>query len=531
MKKLLLAIALFPALLFGQYNQQNINVSKIGGVAPSKVNTTDTATALPFRQVPQREFRSTFAAVRSSFNTAYWNNIKTGSGMTATQSAGNGLITTGTTANSETIIRSTEAFRGAMTLKAKVTLSQRIANQQFFVELVDVIGDNLSITISSATVAVVTFPSGHGFTSENVGQSMYLGAYTGTGTFVPGRYAIASVSGDNVTFTVAGFAAGSGTCSAFGWNYHQITYSGTTATNSLYDAQREGWNSGTTTATISTTASPGHVDILNIENGSSLYADQLVASAVVKAITERASRVENMPGSSVPLYLQIRAVNGSSAPASTTTFTLGFASVEDYVPVQTSLVSTRPQSPHNGTYVSILGTPATTVSSGTITTVSTLTGGGVAEDAATSASPVPVGGVARTGLPATTVIAGDAVRATFSTSGQLITKPFAPGDLDFNSNVTVTTNTQTAIRAAQGASIRQNVTGITYQNTSATATTLTIQDGSTTLVTFSVPASMTIPAQLTFWTPLKGTANTALNYTAGTTGANILLNVTGYNSY
>ena len=75
------------------------------------------------------------------------------------------------------------------------------------------------------------------------------------------------------------------------------------------------------------------------------------------------------------------------------------------------------------------------------------------------------------------------------------------------------------------------VTQITYQNTNATATTLTIQDASATLIAISVPASMTLAEQLTFPTPLRGTANAALNYTAGTTGASILLNVTGFNSY
>jgi hypothetical protein len=49
---------------------------------------------------------------------------------------------------------------------------------------------------------------------------------------------------------------------------------------------------------------------------------------------------------------------------------------------------------------------------------------------------------------------GDAVRATFSTSGQLVTTPFSPRDLDFTANVAVTTATQTAIRAAQAAGIR-----------------------------------------------------------------------------
>jgi hypothetical protein len=113
----------------------------------------------------------------------------------------------------------------------------------------------------------------------------------------------------------------------------------------------------------------------------------------------------------------------------------------------------------------------------------------------------------------------------------MITKQWAPGDLDFYVNATVTTNAQTSLRAAQASPIRQNVTSVTFQNTNATATTLTIQDGSTTLVTFSVPASMTLPVQLIFPTPLRGTAATALNYTAGTTGASVLLTVTGFNSY
>lgn len=363
MKKIIfLALAIVPALLFAQYNPTKADINKVNGANLPTANVLDNQAALPFRQVPQHEFRSTFSAVRSSFNTLYWNTVRTGSGMTTTQASGNGLITTGTTANSETIIRSNEAFRGAMTLRAKVALSQRIINQNFFVELVDVIGDGLAITISSATAVTVTYPSGHGFTSENVGQFTYLGGYSGTGTFVPGRYAINAVSGDNVTYTVAGFAAGSGTCSVFGWNYHQISYSGTTATNSFYDAQREGWNSGTTTATINTTAGVGHVDILNIENGIALYADQLVASSTTKAITERASRVENMPSSNVNLYLQIRAVNGATAPASTTTMTLGFASIEDYVPIQTSITSTRPQSPQATSYTTVLGTTTVSVS-------------------------------------------------------------------------------------------------------------------------------------------------------------------------
>jgi hypothetical protein len=158
-------------------------------------------------------------------------------------------------------------------------------------------------------------------------------------------------------------------------------------------------------------------------------------------------------------------------------------------------------------------------------------GGNIAEDTAATSNPIIAGGVARTALPASTVAAGDAIRATYSVSGQMIMKQYAAADLDFSVSTTVTTNTQTQIRAAQAANIRTNVTSITFQNTNATATTLTIQDGATTLVTFSVPASMTLPVQLRYPTPLRGTAATALNYTAGTTGASVLLNVTGFSSY
>ena len=154
-----------------------------------------------------------------------------------------------------------------------------------------------------------------------------------------------------------------------------------------------------------------------------------------------------------------------------------------------------------------------------------------AEDAAAGTTPMIVGGVARTALPAATVAAGDAVRATMTLSGQIVTKQNASADLDFYVNATATGNISTLVRAAQGAAIRQNVTSITYQNTAATASTFTLQDGSTTLVTISVPASMTEPRQLIFPTPLRGSNNVALNYINGTSGANILLNVTGFNSY
>jgi hypothetical protein len=76
--------------------------------------------------------------------------------------------------------------------------------------------------------------------------------------------------------------------------------------------------------------------------------------------------------------------------------------------------------------VSIQNSPAVTVSSGTITTVSTvtaLTGGGAAEDAAAGANPVITGGVVRTARSPQTAGATDALRHTMTTEGSMTVQP------------------------------------------------------------------------------------------------------------
>ena len=376
--------------LDGSLSQQTIYSGQMGtwsnqisdGTTPAKkaalttVPAVRTANALVVTPAQQAIFRTTFAStIASGVDSNFFSVIQSGTGQTISQSSGNLVITAGTTANSEQIIRSTSSFSGSMLARIQSILSQRIANNNFYVELVDVIGDSLATTVNSATSITVTIPN-NPFTSVNVGQSIYIGAVQNiSATAVPGRYAIASVSGNNVTFTVAGWpASGSGTVSLFGWNYYQLTYTGTTATNVNYDAQRRGWNSGTTTATINTTASPGHMAIMMNNDGTANLADQLIASvAGTVQITQRASRVVNLPEENTMLYLQIRSLNGSTAPASTTTWTLGMASVENYsasavVINDVKAVGTAAQVP-----VAVTNTPAVTVSSGTVTTVSTVT--------------------------------------------------------------------------------------------------------------------------------------------------------------
>ena len=321
------------------------------------------------RPLTQRLFRTTFskAIAANGVDPAMFTQIgPLGTGIGYSQTGGNLVLTSGTTANSEVILRSNESFDGNLELRWQTILSQRIVNQSFVVELVDVIGDNLQLTANSATSATVTFgPGQNPFTAANVGQFMSIGAIEGLAG-IPARYAIASVSGDTVTFTVSGWpSSGSGSCSLFGLNFVRCVYSGTTATQMNFDTQRNGYNSGDTTATISTTASAGHMGIAQVSSGYAALLDQLIASAATLPTTIRASRVVNLPDEDADLFLQIRIVNGSTAPASTTTWTVGMTAVYDFRTANVTINDIRPQGPS--------AVIPTTVASGTVTTVSTVT--------------------------------------------------------------------------------------------------------------------------------------------------------------
>lgn len=335
---------------------------------------------IPVRPLPQVKFRTTFAkTIASGVDSEFFTLLQTGAGQAVSQSGGNLVITSGTTTNSETVLRSTRSFADSMTLRWASQLSQRIVNQQFFVELVDVIGDGLAVTVNSATSITVTIPS-NPFNSENVGQSLYVGVISGIAGAVPGRYAIASVSGNNVNFTVAGWpASGSGTLSLFGWNYHQVIYSGATATSALYDAQRRGWASGSTTATINTTAAPGHIGTISSDDGVAAFLDQVAASSTALQLAMRASRVQNIPAQETQMFIQIRVLNGTTAPASTTTWTVGFVACENYAPQSVSLTGVKPQAFNSSTPVSVLNTITTNIAAAqtlaTVTTVGTVTSG------------------------------------------------------------------------------------------------------------------------------------------------------------
>lgn len=354
----------------------------------SAVDTTLSAPAMRVQPLGTAIERISFAkAIANGIDTDWGSVVMTGSGMTVNQTGGNLVITTGTTARSETIIRSNNTANGDIRFHQKTILSQRIANQNFIMEMVDVLGDNLAYTITSATSISVVIPNTT-LTSANVGQSVTLCGFNGTGTFLSGRYAIASVTGTTVVFTVAGFAVGTGTLSAVGLNFYRCYYDGTTATNAKFDTGRSGYSSGDTTLTVNTTASPGHMTVLTAKDMVATIGDQLVASSAAAQLTIRGNRIENVP-TDRNLYVQIRALNLGTAPASTTTWTIGMVSASALVAMDVALQDIRPMSPSapipfdlvrsitqtvSGTVVVSASTPATGTSYNLTTAATTNAG-------------------------------------------------------------------------------------------------------------------------------------------------------------
>ena len=330
---------------------------------PATVVSPDTP--LPVLSGSQLVWSAGFSAVGSSVLDSRFNAPRVGTGVTYNQGSGSLNILSGTTANAEFLAKSIQSFSGSMRLRFSAILSQRIANNNFAILLADSISDNAAYNIINATTVDITVPS-HGFDATMIGQFALLGGITGAAG-VPGRYAIASIPDSNtLRFTVSGWpASGTGTLCLFGRNYVRNLFTSTTATNVAVDAQRNGWATGDTTATINTTASPGVVIANELTGRAVFFSDGLRATSTTPTFTTRASRYENIPDQSVELYVFIWSFNGTVAPASTTTLTLGHIAVESF--------------PNNPVYIQGFRTQGsvnaipTTIASGTVTTVSTVT--------------------------------------------------------------------------------------------------------------------------------------------------------------
>jgi hypothetical protein len=318
------------------------------------------ASGVPVRPIGQEIWNVSFSEVGAGVISSQFTTPATGTGVSFSQVAGALAVVAGTTANAEFFTRSTQTWRGSLRLKFSTVLSQRVSNNSFAVLLADLVGEGLSVTINSAT-SITVAQAGHPFTSTSVGQFVLLGRIVGANG-VPGRYAIASVvPGVSYNLTVAGWpASGSCTATVFGHSYVRHLFSGLLGTNLAVDAQRRGWASGDTTATINSTASPGTIIHCELTGREVFWQDQLRASTATPTVTTRASRIENIPDDNLDLYVFLWSFNGTSAPSSSTTWTVSFLSVEKFANTPVYLQGARATGATNPLPVAQQGTATVT---------------------------------------------------------------------------------------------------------------------------------------------------------------------------
>lgn len=152
--------------------------------------------------------------------------------------------------------------------------------------------------------------------------------------------------------------------------------------------------------------------------------------------------------------------------------------------------------------------------------------GDVAHDAADSGNPVKIGAKARATLSDVTLVAAnDRTDLYADLDGVLLSRPSPHGDL-VSGNATNTDGTSTQCIAAAGSGIKTALTDITIANSSATAITVDIKDGSTTKWTFPVPAGAGVV--FSFRSPLVGTANTAWNFDPSAAATTVTCSMSGY---
>lgn len=209
-------------------------------------------------------------------------------------------------------------------------------------------------------------------------------------------------------------------------------------------------------------------------------------------------------------------VSRNLAPASSTDLKVQFVTIADYAELTTEITAGRGQSvAGQGLGVNILNA---------VTPI-----GGQARNT-NGAAPVLVA----TGYSAnpTVVTTARPVDLLATLIGALVTKPYAIPEADWQSAAAaggITTTTDVVLKAAAAAGVRNYVTAIDLRNAHATvATEVVVKDGATVIWRQLLPAAMASPVAITFPTPLRGTAATAVNVACITTGAQVYFNAQGF---
>lgn len=181
--------------------------------------------------------------------------------------------------------------------------------------------------------------------------------------------------------------------------------------------------------------------------------------------------------------------------------------------------------------VTACNTGAVVLSSGTVTTLTTLTGSGIAHDSADSGNPHKIGAKATASvLGGTPVAAADRTDLFAGTDGVLIGRPHTSLEDIISEQKTNTDGSSTAMTGAFAATASQRIylTSLIIANSSATNITVDIRDGSagSVLATFPVPAGGgCIHA---FPVPLRFSANTAAAFDGSAAATTLTVSMIGF---
>ena len=256
------------------------------------------------------------------------------------------------------------------------------------------------------------------------------------------------------------------------------------------------------------------VGVRNIVDGSSLNLD---GTYRVRNINTTALELEPIGATVTWFPTTLGSTNCGGGIIKRTDARMSFIRVFDYERERVEVLARPSGDAAGGVPMSIKSAPTLTVNANSSTAV----------DSAMP-NPLAMGGRASNANIAAMSATWDLVAQLMTMIGVSIFKPYSLPEADWTNSLTLTTNTDTALQAAWGAGIKKYLTALQLQNTNAVATTLIVKDGTTAKWTVSLPASMTLPIDFVFPTPIQTTANTALNVACGTTGANVIVNGQGY---
>jgi hypothetical protein len=405
----------------------------------------------------QKKWKADFSG--TSLNTSMWEVVQTGTGQTITVASGILSVAMGTTVNAETVLLSKETFTIPVKAMFALNLSQKIAQNEVYMELVAV--DPVTGVVDTVTPNIA--------------------AWKVSGT-------------DNTGNTYA-----------------------------VYQNQAMGipLTSSAATNTISAQTGAGVYSIFEIEP----YTDELwFHTKVMDSANGRsysAVRHQNIPNPNAVYKVRLRIKNGTTAPASATTVNFQFVNVNDYAELTAEVTAGRGNtSAGQGMAMYAVG--------GTLSVSNSTVQGTQAHDAATANNPMTIGARAINVSPTAVSATGDVTNLYSTMHGALVVREHCIPEVSWSYTGVQTTTTATAAKAAGAAGIRNYVNGFQFQNSNATATEIQILDGVTVIWKGYASANMAMPVNISFDQPLRGTAATALNVNAVTTGANVYINVQGY---